>query len=160
MKRVSLSGFTLIETMLALLVAALTIVPLTQLVTSVVTRITKDSELLYADNRAIAFLADARLQAGQKTEFSLTKEQEGLILRYQRTVDREKSPFFTKYLMREVVSAFFKDIDGKEKLRTEFVTFVFLPPPEKAETAKTEQPKEEKEKTKENAEPKGKEKNA
>lgn len=123
-------AFSLIEVMIALVVAALIITPLSRLVMRSVTLISQRSVQLDHYAQMQSFLYESRLQDSTSLEFN---KEEVLaprkIIKYTRNVVAEKSVLKIQFLTKETVVV--EDKDVSENSYDTLISFFTILPPQK-----------------------------
>jgi len=121
-------GFSLIEVMIALVVAALVITPLSRLVMRAVTVISERNSQLEHYIKLQSFLYESRLQDATSVEFIreeiLTPRK---TIKYTRSAVGEKSSLKNSFLTKEMVVMQEKDVS--ENKQDKLVTFFTVLPP-------------------------------
>ena len=134
MKRMK-NGFTLVETMVALVVAALIITPLMRLLLKTIDVVSKQESRLLDQISIERFLYESRLHAGDAENF---EHQEVIntqkTLHFTRSSLPKESIFAQPFLCKERV--FIQDKTAKREFTQELVTFCAVFPPEKEKKEK------------------------
>lgn len=134
------NGFTLIETIFALLVAALIITPLIRLLMRTVEVVGMQEERLLDEITLQRFLYESRLHAGNADSFERqeTLDSKKMIF-FIRSSLSEKSEFTTPFLFKERV--FIKNKTSKKEFDRELISFNAIFPQAKTKEEKTENEK-------------------
>jgi prepilin-type N-terminal cleavage/methylation domain-containing protein len=131
MKKNNKYAFSLIEVMIALVVAALVITPLMRLVMRAVTVISERNSQLEHYIKLQSFLYESRLQDAISVEFSreeiLTPRK---TIKYTRSAVGEKSSLKVPFLTKEIVVMQEKEV-SENKQDTLISFFTVLPQPKK-----------------------------
>lgn len=122
------NGFTLVETLVALLITAIIFVPLFSLFNSVIFSVGLQSARIEKILYAKEFLHQSQILAKQEQSFTAqeTSDPQKGILRYERKPVQTPSVFGSQtHLVREEVTISWQKL-GKQKSET-LVTFMFVP---------------------------------
>jgi hypothetical protein len=134
MKVKTKTAFGLIEVMLALLVAAMIITPLSRLVLSVIENVSRSDEILVDQIQLKRFLYESRFFAGTNETFlkeAVIDNRKTMV--FTRTPIAEKSVFFRPFLSKEEVVM--KDKTAPKEITTLLVTFYAVIPEQKKKEA-------------------------